>query len=203
MTEINLVTIGYESDVDFEISNSSEINYLGYFALDDLNNHRKYLGHLDSLDIYLRKNVGIKIMCAMGNPKIREKVYSKYKNILFTYVSNNSRVSKTANIGLGSFIQSYCFISNNVSIGICCKINHGATVSHGSSIGNFSDSAPQSFIGGDCLIGSYCYLGANSSIKQNINICNNVIIGIGGVVVKNIEKPGIYIGNPVVLKNNN
>lgn len=202
MTKINLITVGFESDIDFEISNNSNINYLGYFALDDLNNHQNYLGDHNTLDIYLKNNKNIKIICAMGIPKIREMVYSKYKEFLFTYISDNSKISQTANIGLGSFIQSYCFISNNVSIGICCKINHGSTFCHDSKIGNFSDSSPQSFIGGNSSIGDYSYLGANCSIRQNINICNNVTIGMGGVVIKNIVEPGVYVGNPVVYKNN-
>ena len=38
------------------------------------------------------------------------------------------------------------------------------------------------------IIGDYSYLGANCSIRQNIKICNNVTIGMGGVVIKNIEE---------------
>jgi sugar O-acyltransferase (sialic acid O-acetyltransferase NeuD family) len=200
MAKVNLITVGFESDIDFEISNNSEINYLGYFSLDDLNNHRNYLGSYDTLDIYLKNNKSIKIISAMGSPKIREMVYSKYKDILYTYISNNSKISHTADIGLGSFIQSYCFISNNVSIGVCCKINHGSTFCHDSKLGNFSDTSPQSFIGGNSSIGNYSYLGANCSIRQNIKICNNVTVGMGGVVIKNIDKPGVYVGNPVVFK---
>jgi acetyltransferase-like isoleucine patch superfamily enzyme len=31
-----------------------------------------------------------------------------------------------------------------------------------------------------------------------VTICDDVIIGAGSVVVKDITEPGIYIGNPVV-----
>jgi acetyltransferase-like isoleucine patch superfamily enzyme len=29
-----------------------------------------------------------------------------------------------------------------------------------------------------------------------VTICDHVVIGAGAVVTKNIEKPGIYAGNP-------
>jgi len=41
------------------------------------------------------------------------------------------------------------------------------------------------------------YFGTNSCVRQKITICDNVTIGMGGVVVKNITEPGVYIGNPV------
>jgi acetyltransferase-like isoleucine patch superfamily enzyme len=38
-------------------------------------------------------------------------------------------------------------------------------------------------------------IGSNSTILP-VKICNNVVIGAGSVVTKNISKPGIYAGNP-------
>jgi acetyltransferase-like isoleucine patch superfamily enzyme len=40
------------------------------------------------------------------------------------------------------------------------------------------------------------YFGTNSSVRQGITICQDVVIGMGGVVVKNITESGIYVGNP-------
>ena len=36
-----------------------------------------------------------------------------------------------------------------------------------------------------------------ATVKNNIEICENVIVGAGAVVVKNIIKAGTYIGIPV------
>ena len=41
------------------------------------------------------------------------------------------------------------------------------------------------------------FIGAGAVIKDNIKICDNVTIGAGAVVVKNIDSPGLYAGNPV------
>ena len=45
------------------------------------------------------------------------------------------------------------------------------------------------------LIGNRVYIGSNSTILP-VNICDDVVIGAGSVVTKNISKPGIYAGNP-------
>ena len=38
--------------------------------------------------------------------------------------------------------------------------------------------------------------GTSSSIKQGIPITNNVTIGMGAIVTKEIKEPGVYIGIP-------
>jgi acetyltransferase-like isoleucine patch superfamily enzyme len=44
-------------------------------------------------------------------------------------------------------------------------------------------------------IGNNVSIGSNATILA-VNICDNVVIGAGAVVTKNIDKPGIYAGNP-------
>ena len=44
-------------------------------------------------------------------------------------------------------------------------------------------------------IGNHVSLGSNSTIMP-VNICDNVVIGAGAVVTKDITEPGIFVGNP-------
>ena len=44
-------------------------------------------------------------------------------------------------------------------------------------------------------IGNNVKIGSGSTILP-VKICNNTIIGAGSVVTKNINKSGIYAGNP-------
>jgi acetyltransferase-like isoleucine patch superfamily enzyme len=37
-------------------------------------------------------------------------------------------------------------------------------------------------------------------IKNSIKICDNVVIGTGSVVIKDILNEGVYFGNPATLK---
>jgi acetyltransferase-like isoleucine patch superfamily enzyme len=47
-------------------------------------------------------------------------------------------------------------------------------------------------------IGNKVSIGTNTTILP-VNICDNVVVGAGAVVTKDITKPGIYVGNPARL----
>lgn len=49
---------------------------------------------------------------------------------------------------------------------------------------------------GSVVIGKYCFVGAGVVIIPGIKICDEVIIGAGAVVVKDITEPGTYAGVP-------
>lgn len=44
-------------------------------------------------------------------------------------------------------------------------------------------------------IGKNVSIGSNATILP-VSICNNVVIGAGAVVTKDITEPGFYAGNP-------
>ena len=48
------------------------------------------------------------------------------------------------------------------------------------------------------VIGNMVSIGSNSTILP-VRICDNVVIGAGSVVTKNIDKPGVYAGNPAIF----
>jgi acetyltransferase-like isoleucine patch superfamily enzyme len=48
------------------------------------------------------------------------------------------------------------------------------------------------------VIGNNVSIGSNASILP-VAICDNVVIGAGAVVTKNISIPGVYVGNPAKL----
>ena len=103
-------------------------------------------------------------------------------------------IQKGVKIGNNTRIQSHSFICELVSIGNNCFISHGAMFINDT----FAEGGPA---GGDAskwkktAIGNHVSIGTNATILP-VNICDNVVIGDGSVVTKNITKPGIYAGNP-------
>ena len=81
-----------------------------------------------------------------------------------------------------------------VKIGDHCFISHGVMFINDL----FKSGIPA---GGDkskwntTKIGSHVSIGTNATILP-VTICDNVVIGAGSVVTKNINEPGIYAGNP-------
>lgn len=103
-------------------------------------------------------------------------------------------IQKQVFIGDNCRIQSHSFICELVTIGNNCFIGHGVMFVNDL----FSNGGPAS---GDktlwkaTAIGNHVSIGSNATILP-VSICDNVVIGSGAVVTKNITKPGIYAGNP-------
>lgn len=106
-------------------------------------------------------------------------------------------IQKGVIIGNNTRIQSHSFICELVTIGNNCFISHGAMFINDT----FSEGGPA---GGDAskwkktIIGNNVSIGTNATILP-VNICDNVVIGAGSVVTKNISEAGIYAGNPARL----
>jgi acetyltransferase-like isoleucine patch superfamily enzyme len=93
-------------------------------------------------------------------------------------------------VGNNTRIQSHSFICSNVSIGEFCFIGHGVMFTND----KFTDKKlSKNFLSTN--IGNKVYIGSNATILP-ISICDNVVIGAGSVVTKDIKEAGIYAGNP-------
>ncbi len=103
-------------------------------------------------------------------------------------------IQKDVTIGSSTKIQSHSFVCELVTIGSNCFIGHGVMFINDL----FTGGGPAM---GDkekwksTLIGDKVSIGSNSTILP-VTICNNVVIGAGSVVTKNIVEPGVYAGNP-------
>ncbi len=53
-------------------------------------------------------------------------------------------------------------------------------------------------VSGKIIIGNNVQIGAGAIVLQGVNICDNVILGAGSILTKNIDEPGIYVGNPAI-----
>ena len=105
-------------------------------------------------------------------------------------------IQKDVYIGSNTRIQSHSFICSAVKIGNSCFIGHGVKfVNDKFSNGkvNFDSPFEKTIIGNNVLIGS------NSTILP-VTIADDVIIGAGSVVTKDIIEPGVYFGNPARKK---
>lgn len=57
-------------------------------------------------------------------------------------------------------------------------------------------SIANSEISGSVHIGTNCWIAPNSCIKDSLVVGNNTIVGIGTVVIKNIDSNVVVMGNP-------
>jgi acetyltransferase-like isoleucine patch superfamily enzyme len=107
-------------------------------------------------------------------------------------------IQRSVTIGKRCRIQSHAFICELVAIGDDCFISHGAMFINDL----FSEGGPaqgRRDLWRSTKIGNHVSIGTNTTILP-VTICDNVVIGAGAVVTKDITEPGIYIGNPARLK---
>jgi acetyltransferase-like isoleucine patch superfamily enzyme len=103
-------------------------------------------------------------------------------------------IQKDVVVGDRTKVQSHTFVCELVTIGNDCFIGHGVMFINDL----FEKGGPA---GGDknlwksTTIGNKVSIGSNATILP-VNICDNVVIGAGAVVTKNINTPGVYVGNP-------
>lgn len=142
------------------------------------------------------------VLIAIGDGNIRKKMVNKLptNTKYFTFIHPSVKIlGNDVFIEEGSIICANSIITTNCKIGRHSHINLSTTIGHDCRISDFFTTAPNVSISGNCNIGECVYIGTNSCTKQKINICSNVTIGMMSGVVKNINKPGTYIGTPCKL----
>lgn len=142
--------------------------------------------------------IGIKDVVFGNNVKIINPV-NLYGCIIDddAFIGPYVEIQKGVKIGKKTRVQSHSFICEFVIIGDNCFISHGVKFVNDL----FSDGKPA---GGDQTKWKSTTVGKNVSIGTNatilpVNICDDVVIGAGSVVTRNITKSGIYAGNPAIL----
>lgn len=110
------------------------------------------------------------------------------------FIGPFTEVQKTARIGARTRVQSHAFVCELVTIGEDCFIGHGAVFINDT----FSNGWPAR---GDkelwraTVVGNRVSIGSNATILP-VRICDDVVVGAGAVVTRDITEPGFYVGNP-------
>jgi acetyltransferase-like isoleucine patch superfamily enzyme len=102
-------------------------------------------------------------------------------------------IQRGVRIGARTWVQSHSLICELVTVSEYCFIGHGVMFINDL----FSDSGPAKDPSHwkPNKIGNRVSIGSNATILP-VTICDDVVIGAGSVVTKDIRQPGIYAGNP-------
>jgi acetyltransferase-like isoleucine patch superfamily enzyme len=103
-------------------------------------------------------------------------------------------IQKEVTIGDNTKIQSHTFICEWVDIGSNCFVGHGVMFIN-DLFQNGGPARGNKELWSRTKIGNNVSIGSNATILP-VEICDDVVIGAGAVVTKNITKPGVYAGNP-------
>ncbi|MBC19013.1 MAG: UDP-3-O-(3-hydroxymyristoyl)glucosamine N-acyltransferase [Planctomycetaceae bacterium] len=140
--------------------------------------------HAGTKNVSFGKNVRVVEPCNLYDCKIGDDCF----------IGPFVEIQKGVSIGASCKIQSHAFICELVTIGEGCFISHGVMFVNDL----LRDGGPA---GGDktkwwhTQIGHHVSIGTNATVLP-VRICDDVVIGAGSVVTKDITEPGVYFGNP-------
>lgn len=103
-------------------------------------------------------------------------------------------IQKDVVIGARTRVQSHAFICELVTIGADCFVSHGVMFVNDL----FAKGGPargDKSLWASTRIGDRVSIGSNATLLP-VSICDDVVVGAGSVVTKNISEPGVYAGNP-------
>ena len=188
---------GFAQEVLCLLSDLNLINrFVGFFEPDELCNSQSVLGY--SVLPYSDMKSGTELVFGIGNSKVREKIFNELGDTFTypTYVHPSVVKSKWVEIGSGSVITAGCILTSSIALGRFCQLNLQTTIGHDCEISDYFTTAPSVNISGNCKADQHVYFGTGSATKQGVSICDDVTIGMGAMVTKDIIEPGIYVGIP-------
>jgi len=117
------------------------------------------------------------------------------------FVGPYTEIQKGVKIGARTKVQSHAFVCELVEIGEDCFIGHGVMFTNDT----FAQGGPAR--GNKNLwrvtrIGNRVSIGSNATLLP-VEICDDVVIGAGAVVTRDIAISGTYAGNPARLLKSN
>jgi sugar O-acyltransferase (sialic acid O-acetyltransferase NeuD family) len=105
-------------------------------------------------------------------------------------------ISRTAVIGRGCVFYPNCFVGLNAKVDDLVFVMTGSVINHDDVIGTWTAITTGVKLAGSVTVEPECYLGQGCNVRQLLTIGRHSIIGIGAVVVKNVEPNSVMAGIP-------
>lgn len=209
MSQKNLILIGggghCKSVID--VAESAGYNIIGILDIPENIGKSvldyKVIGTDDDILQFADKAEFIITVGFIKSPAIRMRIFDKVKEAggkLATIIASTAHVSRYASLGEGTVVMHQTVVNAGARIGENCIINTFCNIEHDALIGDQCHISTGAMVNGDCKVGKLCFIGSQSVLANGISICDDVIVGAGSLVRKSILKPGIYSGNPAILK---
>lgn len=166
---------------------------------ENINSNAVLGGLADILHSY-KEGIFDELMIGIGYKHfaMRKKLFETYANEIpiGKLIHSSVYADSSCKIGHGVFILPGCTLDMNVTIEDNVLMNTGCIIAHDSRVQEHSFLSPGVVIAGFVNVGKCCNIGINTTIIDNIIIADKIQTGGGTVVIQDLDKPGLYVGNP-------
>jgi len=153
---------------------------------------------------HINKKNKFKIASIGFNCKLHETVLVGVEGLKVVNAPDGSKVPFTHtgraiiedNVDIGPYSVIHRGTMENTIIREGCRFGAYTNIGHNCDIGRRTVMAAGVILNGGVKVGNNCWFASGVLVRHYVNICDNVVIGLGSVVVKDITEPGIYVGNP-------
>ena len=130
----------------------------------------------------------------IGNNAVRKAIAERYNVNWVKLIHPSAQVAVNAIIDVGTVVMAGVVINACAKVGKHCIINTNSVIEHDNVIKNYVHLSPGVCLSGTVTIGECTWIGTGTSVINNVNICKDVIVGVGSTVIKDIISSGTYYG---------
>lgn len=139
------------------------------------------------------------------NAKDKKNRVDRFKKLNIPKEANASCIHPTATVAADVKIGEGVLINQNVLLQVGCDIKNyvhvysNSLVGHDAIVNNYCTIAAHSIVGGRALLSEGVHTGLNCSIREDIKIEQYAILGMGSVVINDVDSFSIVAGNPAKI----
>ncbi len=139
------------------------------------------------------------VIVAIGNNTVRLAMLEQLQKCgakLVSLIHPQAFVSKSAEVGAGVVVFANATVNAFAQLGLGVIVNVNASVDHDCILGDAVHVCPGVNLAGGIRVGTKSWIGIGSCIIQQVIIEENVMIGAGSVVIRNVPAGMVMVGNP-------
>jgi sugar O-acyltransferase (sialic acid O-acetyltransferase NeuD family) len=157
------------------------------------------LGKISDISRIRKQNVDYKVIIAIGDNQVREKIVKSYEEAEVNYgiaIHPSAVIDENVIINPGTVIMANVVINSSSTIGSHVILNTAATVDHDCKLSDFVHISPGVNLAGNVKVGKKVHIGIGASVIPGVTIGDTSIIGAGSTVINPIDSNVVAVGTP-------
>ncbi|MDT0193796.1 acetyltransferase [Arthrobacter sp. AB6] len=158
--------------------------------------------YLGSDDDWLATGKLARYVVAIGNPRIRLRIDTKYQAAghlrVWPLVHPSAGIGSSALPGDGSVICAGVQVSTNVSMGLHVQLNPNSTIGHDSVLDDFVSVNPGAIISGGVHLMEGAFVGAGAVVLEALTVGSYARVGASACVVRDVSSGVTVKGVPAL-----